>query len=83
MTDFSDFFTQLFTGTGNWLGLLIVISLMVLLMAVNKYAGLLSLILGVLIGSYYLDAGLGWHGITCFIVSAFCGIEVILVSNKG
>jgi len=71
MTAFDDFFTAMFIGTGNLLGLLILVSLTIGIMLTWKYAGLLSIVISVLSAFYYFDNALGWHGIMMILVSIF------------
>jgi len=76
MTDFSDFFTQLFTGTGALFGLIIVISIMILIALMHKYAGILSFSIGMLMTFQYLEANLPYEAIIMMIASLFSAIMV-------
>lgn len=71
MTAFDDFFTAMFIGTGNLLGLAILVSLTIGIMLTWKYAGIFSIIIGVLSAFYYWDNGLGWHGVIMVLMSIF------------
>lgn len=71
MTGYDDFFTALFIGTGNWLGLLILVSLTIGIMLTWKYAGLISIVISVLSAFYYWDNSLGWHGLVMILVAIF------------
>ena len=71
MTGYDDFFTALFIGTGNWLGLLILISLSIGIMLTWKYAGILTMSISVLSAFYYFDNALGWHGVMMILVAIF------------
>lgn len=71
MTAFDDFFTSLFIGTGNLLGLLLLVSLAIGIMLTWKYSGILTIVISVLASFYYFDNALGWHGMMMVLVAIF------------
>jgi len=72
MATFDDFFTQLFLGTGSYLGLIILCVALLVIALMHKYSGVLSFGIGILMSFEYFDNFLGWHGIIAVIVSLFC-----------
>jgi hypothetical protein len=67
--EFADFFTQLFLGTGHWLGLIIIIMLLFLFRMVNKYSVIIAFPLSLLIGFEYLTNDLGWDALIIWLSS--------------
>jgi hypothetical protein len=65
--EFEDFFTQLFFGSGSWLGLILIIMLLLLLRLANKYSVILSFPICLLIGFEYLTNDLGWHALIIWL----------------
>lgn len=72
MATFDDFFTQLFYGTGNILGLIILCAALLLIALMHKYSGVVSFAVGLIMSFNYFDNLLGWHGIIAVIMSLFC-----------
>ena len=70
-TAMDDFFTSLFYGTGSWLGLLLILSLVVGLTFAWKYMGLVMLPVTVLFGITYFSNNLGWHGLIMVFTAIF------------
>lgn len=71
MTAFDDFFTALFIGNGNLLGLLLLVSLSIGIMLTWKYSGILTIVISVLASFYYFDNALGWHGMMMVFLAIF------------
>lgn len=74
--EFADFFTQLFFGTGAWLGLLILVMFFLLMRVVNKYSVIVAFPVCLLIGFEYLTLNLGWQCLIIWLASV-----VILIST--
>jgi len=74
--EFADFFTQLFFGSGVWLGLLILVMFFLLLRVVNKYSIIITFPICLLIGFEYLTLDLGWQCLIIWLASV-----VILISG--
>jgi hypothetical protein len=75
--EFVEFFTELMFGSGSWIGLILIVVLLLLIGFINKYGGMLSMPISVLIFFEYINQGLGWHGIIVFLV----GIVMLLSST--
>jgi len=71
LTAFDDFFTALFIGNGNLLGLLLLVTLAIGIMLTWKYSGIITIVISVLAAFYYFDNALGWHGILMIFMSIF------------
>jgi glucan phosphoethanolaminetransferase (alkaline phosphatase superfamily) len=67
--EFADFFTQLFLGSGAWLGLLILVMFFLLMRVVNKYSVIISFPICLLVGFEYLANDLGWHSLIIWLAS--------------
>lgn len=79
----SDVFTELFTGTGSWLGLLLLLTFIIGITFAWKYGGLLMLPVSIFLGMYYFDNALGWHGLIMILSAIFTLASVINTARKG
>ncbi len=67
--EFVEFFTELLFGSGHWIGLIIFIVLMIVIGALNRYASIIGVALGILLSFEYMQYGLGWNAIIIFLSS--------------
>lgn len=65
---YQEIFTELLFGSGSWIGLTLIVVLLLLIGFINKYGGMVSLPIAVLLFIEYTVQGLGWHGIIVFLV---------------
>lgn len=64
-------FSSLFYGTGSWLGILLLLSIITGLLLKWKYTGALLLPITVFLALDYLSKDLGWHTMIMFLTSTF------------
>lgn len=64
-------FEALFFGSGSWLGLLLLLSIMIGLLLKWEYTGAILLPISIFLGIEYLGKDMGWHCIIMFITSTF------------
>lgn len=83
MSAIDDVFTALFIGTGNWLGLLLFVTLILGITFAWKYGGLLMMPVSVFLGLYYLDNSLGWHGLIMILTAIFIVASMIYEQKKN
>jgi glycerol-3-phosphate acyltransferase PlsY len=67
--EFIEFFTELLFGSGHWIGLILFIVLMIVIGALNRYASIIGVVLGILLSFEYMKNSLGWDAIVIFISS--------------
>lgn len=79
----ADVFTELFTGTGSWLGLLLLLTFIIGLSMMVKYGGLLTLPISVFLAMYYFNAALGWHGLIMMLTAIFVLGNTVIKSKGG
>lgn len=79
MTDISLVFSELFYGSGAWLGILLLLTILISLSAKIKYAGVLTLPIVVFLGIDYITNDLLWNAVIMFFASIF--IIISLVKN--
>ena len=78
MSEIADIFSELFYGSGSWLGLLLLLALMIAISLKNRYAGLLMIPVAVFLGISYLSyPALMWNALIMFIASVFLLYQVI------
>ena len=65
---YEEIFTELLFGSGSWIGLILIVVLLLVIGFINKYGGMVSLPIAVLLFIEYTVQGLGWHGIIVFLV---------------
>ena len=73
---------SLFFGSGSWLGLLIIISIVASLLIRFKYIAVLTTPVMILLGVDYLNHTLGWHALIMFFTSIFVFIYS-LIKGRG
>jgi hypothetical protein len=85
MSDIELVFTELFYGSGIWLGLLIILSIVVALSYKSRYAGALCLPVTVFMGidyiTNYVDQYQLWASLIMFSASLFLVLHI--ATNKG
>lgn len=75
-------FTELFVGSGAWLGLLLFMAIVVTLSLKEKYVGVLMIPVCIFLGINYLSyPSLMWHAIIMFFTAVF--IMIKLATSKG
>jgi hypothetical protein len=81
LTVISVVFSELFYGSGSWLGLLLYLSIIIGLMRVSKEASLIMLPVSVFLAiDYFGRAGFVWYGIIMTCVCIF--IVLSIMGNK-
>ena len=81
MSDVELAFTELFFGTGSWLGILLLLSIIVVLALKNRFIAVLMIPVTLFLGIDYLDNGLMWNSIIMFLSSIFILLNAI--KNRG
>jgi hypothetical protein len=82
MTAIDDVFTALFLGTGNVLGLLLLMTLMLGITFAWKWGGLLMMPISVILAIYYLDNALGWNALIMIFQAIFIVGRLAYEENK-
>lgn len=77
MSSISQAFTELFYGSGAWLGILLLLALIIVLSSRVKYAGVLMLPVAVFLGIDYLTNDLLWNALIMFFTSIFIIINLV------
>lgn len=78
MSDVEQAFTELFYGSGSWLGLLLLLAIIMVLATSKKYLGLVMIPVTVFLGISYLSySELMWHSIIMFLSSIFIVISIV------
>ena len=75
--EFTEFFTELFYGSGSWLGLIILIILCLGMLLKWKYSGALFLPIMLFLGIDYLSHNLGWNALIMFFSSVFTVLYMV------
>lgn len=79
-SDVSIAFTELFYGSGSWLGLLLLLAIIIGLSVKSRFAGLLMIPVCIFLGISYLSyPSLMWNGLIMFFASVF----IIFTIAKG
>lgn len=86
MSQAEEFFTELFLGSGAFLGLAIILIIMILAISLNKWASAFFVPLSIFMGIWYLEnlpsnSSLMWNGIILLCTIPFQVIGVI--ARKG
>lgn len=79
--EFKEFFEELFFGSGSWLGLIIIIAIIVLVTAKEKFSGVIFLPITVLLSIHYFQNvsasnDFMWSGVLMLIVTIYCLVMV-------
>lgn len=69
--EMEELFTALLYGGGNWIGLLVISTLVAGLTLKWKYAGLVCMAATIFIGINYLEHDLGWNALIMFLETIF------------
>lgn len=77
MSSISQVFTELFYGSGAWLGILLLLTIIISLSAKIKYAGVLTLPIVVFLGIDYITNDLLWNAVIMFFASIFIVISLV------
>ena len=78
MSEIAEAFTELFYGSGSWLGLLLLLALITALAMKTRYGGLLMIPVCVFLGISYLSyPALMWNALIMFIASIFLLYELV------
>ena len=85
-TFWNEAFEALFFGSGAWLGILLFVTVVFLLSALNKWANVLCIPLSIFIGIWYLDNlevsnNMMWGAICMLLSPVF--LTVMLAEKKG
>jgi hypothetical protein len=67
----SEAFTELFYGSGSWLGLILLMSLCLIPTYKWREIGVLFLPITIFMGIEYLGEGLEWHGLIMILTAIF------------
>jgi len=75
--EFQEFFYELLFGTGAWLGIIIIVSIIVTVTLREKLSGAIFLPICIFLGSQYLEKvpvndNLMWGAILMFIMAIYC-----------
>jgi len=75
--EFQEFFTELFYGSGAWLGLIILLILCLGMVVKWRYSGALFLPVMLFLGIDYLTNDLGWQALIMFFGSVFIVVFMV------
>ena len=75
--EFNEFFTELFYGSGSWLGLIILLILCLGMVVKWRYSGALFLPVMLFLGIDYLTNDLGWQALIMFFGSVFIVVFMV------
>ena len=81
LSEVTEFFTELMFGEGKWIGLILILSIIILVSAKNKYASILFLPIMIFLGIEYANnvsasSDFYWSVIICFITSVFLVVNI-------
>jgi len=83
LSSIAQVFTELFYGSGAWLGLLLFLAIIIGLAFSNKYVGVLMLPVSIFLAISYLDyPSLLWHGAIMFICAIFIVVHLLMERDK-
>ena len=74
-------FTELFFGSGSWLGILLLLSIITVLVLKDKFVALLMIPVTLFLGMDYLDNSLYWNSMIMFLSSIFLLLNLIRNRN--
>ena len=80
MSEISEVFTELFYGSGSWLGILILLSIIIALSLKIKWGAVLMLPIVIFLGIEYITEDLLWNGLIMFFSGIF--ILITMIRNK-
>lgn len=76
MSSISEVFEELFFGTGSWLGLLLLITIIIALSLKVRWGGVLTLPILIFLGIDYITNELLWNALIVFFASIFILINI-------
>lgn len=76
MSSISEAFTELFFGSGSWLGLLLLLAIIITLSIKTRYAGVLMLPVSIFLAIDYITNELLWYSLIMFFTSIFVIINI-------
>jgi len=80
LSEISEVFTELFYGSGSWLGILILLSIIIALSLKIKWGAVLMLPIVIFLGIEYITEDLLWNGLIMFFSGIF--ILITMIRNK-
>lgn len=80
MSEIAEVFTELFFGTGSWLGILLLLSIIIALTIKIKWGGVITLPIIIFLGIDYITNDLFWNGLIMFFSAIF--ILITIVKNR-
>lgn len=83
----SELFTELLFGSGSWIGLLLILSIIFVVSFIDKRSSIIFIPLSIFMGFMYLEnvsanSYFMWSAILMFITTIFLVIRVVELSKK-
>jgi hypothetical protein len=80
--EFQEFFQEVLFGSGSWIGLILIISLLLIIATINRYSSIIVLPISILLSIQYMQNNLGWHAILIALVGIIIMMADIVRAKK-
>jgi len=75
--EIAEAFTELFYGSGAWLGLLLYLTIIISLTYIWKKSGVFFIPVTVILGIQYFNNDLGWHSLIMWLTTIMIFFQVM------